>query len=59
MLIRVLNFLSGRSGSVTTDWVVLVASLILISVLVMTTVTGGAVDVSDEVSATLSSMDAG
>ncbi len=46
MFVNAKNFLKNDCGSVTTDWVVLVASLILLSVLVMASVTGAAVNLS-------------
>ncbi len=59
MFLKCKKFLKIENGSVTTDWVVLVASLILLSVVVVASITGGALGVSENVASNLSSMDAG
>ncbi len=59
MRLTIRKFLSSETGSVTTDWVVLVASIIMLSVLVMATVTGGASTASDNLGSTINDMDAG
>lgn len=59
MLTRLRFFVRNETGSVTTDWVVLVASLILLSMVIMTSITGGALGVSSDVSTNLAAMDAG
>ena len=47
------NFLKSEDGAVTVDWVVLTAAIIGLGLVVITTVAGGATDVSDSLGASL------
>lgn len=50
------DFRRDENGSVTTDWIVLAASLILLSFLVTQVVFGGAQDVSSEINTSIGTM---
>ena len=47
------KFLVSEDGAVTVDWVVLTAAIIGLGLVVITSVAGGATDVSDSLGATL------
>jgi hypothetical protein len=47
------HFCRAESGSVTTDWIVLVASLVLLSFLVTQVIFNGAQDVSSEINTSI------
>ncbi len=47
-------FRHAEEGSVTTDWIVLTAGLMLMSALVMAAIGGGTTTVTDSLNATLS-----
>ncbi len=59
MNFKIRNFIYNETGSVTTDWVVLVAAIILLSVLVTASITGGTMGVSQDLSSNLATMEAG
>lgn len=53
------RFWTNEQGTVTTDWIVLVASLILLSFIVISTISVGATDVSGEINTSLQSVEPG
>ena len=55
MPLRVLNFLTGDSGAVTVDWVVLTAAIVGLGVAVIGTIGTGTDSLATEVSSTFSS----
>lgn len=48
------RFRKSEAGSITTDWIVLTAGLMLMSALVMAAISGGTTTVTDNLNTTLS-----
>ncbi len=56
---RLRNWLRDESGAVTTDWVLLVALIVTLSVVVMTSITGGVQVLADNTESSLASRQPG
>ncbi len=52
-MVTLTNFLKSEDGAVTVDWVVLTAAIVGLGIVVISSVGGGATNVSDSLGATL------
>jgi Flp pilus assembly pilin Flp len=52
-MVNLTNFLKSEDGAVTVDWVVLTAAIVGLGIVVISSVGGGATDVSNSLGATL------
>ncbi len=52
-MVTLTNFMKSEDGAVTVDWVVLTAAIVGLGIVVISSVGGGATDVSNSLGATL------